>query len=185
MNKSFTPDSTIETTLIKVDDAYKAFSKLLEFYNQVKLDKSGIEQPSFIHASAQIGENIYLGSFSYIGENAIIGEGVKIYPNVFIGDNVIIGNNTTLFAGSKIYSESIIGKQLYYAFGCYCWRRWIWVSYQTKNGVYNKIPQIGNVIIEDHVDIGSATTIDRATLGSTIVRKGVKLDNQIQIAHNV
>ncbi len=184
VNKSFTPDSTIETTLIKVDDAYKAFSKLLEFYNQVKLDKSGIEQPSFIHSSAQIGENIYLGSFSYIGENAIIGEGVKIYPNVFIGDNVIIGDNTTLFAGSKIYSESKIGNNCTIHSGVIIGGDGFGFV-PDENGVYNKIPQIGNVIIEDYVDIGSATTIDRATLGSTVIRKGVKLDNQIQIAHNV
>lgn len=184
VNKSFVPEYKIETTLIKVDDAYKAFSKVLEFYNQVKLDKSGIEKPNFIHPSAKLGANVYLGAFSYIGENVIIGDDVKIYPNVFIGDNVTIDYNSTLFAGAKIYSESQIGNNCTIhsgaIIGC---DGFGFVA--DDNGVYNKIPQIGNVIIEDHVDIGSSTTIDRATLGSTIIRKGVKLDNHIQIAHNV
>ncbi|MCF6296530.1 MAG: UDP-3-O-(3-hydroxymyristoyl)glucosamine N-acyltransferase [Flavobacteriaceae bacterium] len=184
VNKDFVPDSKVTTTLIKVDNAYEAFSKLLEFYTQVKLDKSGIETPNFIHRSAKLGDSIYLGAFSYISENVVIGCNVKIYPNVFIGDNVVIGDHTTLFAGVKIYSESQIGKNCTFhsgvVVGCDGFG-----FVPNEKGVYNKIPHIGNVIIEDNVDIGSATTIDRATLGSTIIRKGVKLDNQIQIAHNV
>lgn len=184
VNKDFIPETKIDTTLIKVEDSYKAFSKLLEFYNQVKLDKSGIETPNFIHESAKLGKDIYLGAFTYIGENVIIGNNVKIYPNVFIGDNSIVGDNTTIFAGAKIYSESQIGKNCTLhsgvIIGCDGFG-----FVPDENGIYNKIPQIGNVIIEDNVDIGSATTIDRATLGSTVIRKGVKLDNQIQIAHNV
>lgn len=184
VNRSFSPDSEIKTTLIKVDDAYKSFSRLLEFYNQIKLDKSGIEKQSFIHESAQVGEHLYLGSFAYIGENAVIGNDVKIYPNVFVGDNVMIGDNTTLFAGAKVYSESVIGKNCTLHSGVIVGCDGFGFVPDDK-GIYNKIPQIGNVIIEDYVDIGSATTIDRATLGSTVIRKGVKLDNQIQIAHNV
>ena len=184
VNKDFIPDSKVTTTLIKVDNPYEAFSKLLEFYTQVKLDKSGVETPNFIHKSAKLGDSIYLGAFSYISENVMIGDNVKIYPNVFIGDNVIIGDNTTLFAGVKIYSESKIGKNCTFhsgvVVGCDGFG-----FVPNEKGVYNKIPHIGNVIIEDNVDIGSGTTIDRATLGSTIIRKGVKLDNLIQIAHNV
>lgn len=184
VNKDFIPEKKINTTLIKVEDAYKAFTKLLEFYNEIKLDKKGIETPSFIHKSAKLGGEIYLGAFAYISENVTIGNNVKIYPNVFIGDNVKIGNNTTIFAGAKIYSESQIGNNCTIHSGVIIGSDGFGFVPNDK-GEYSKVPQIGNVIIEDNVDIGSATTIDRATLGSTIIRKGVKLDNQIQIAHNV
>ena len=184
VNKNFEPEQAITTTLIKVEDAYQSFSKLLEYYNQVKLMKSGIEQPSVISENVTYGENLYLGSFSYIGKNVIIGNNVKIYPNSFIGDNVTIGDNTVLFAGVKIYSESFIGNNCTFHSGCIIGSDGFGFA-PTEEGTFNKIPQIGNVIIEDHVDVGSCTTIDRATLGSTIIRKGVKLDNQIQIAHNV
>jgi UDP-3-O-[3-hydroxymyristoyl] glucosamine N-acyltransferase len=184
VNKSFIPEKEISTTLIKVEDSYKAFSTLLEYYNQVKLNKSGLEDPHFISDSASVGDDVYIGAFSYIGNNVIIGNNVKIYPNVFIGDNVMIDNNTTLFAGAKVYSESIIGKNCTLhsgvIIGCDGFG-----FVPDENGVYKSVPQTGNVIIEDNVDIGAATTIDRATLGSTIIREGVKLDNQIQIAHNV
>ena len=184
VNNTFIPEKEINTTLIKVEDSYKAFSKLLEFYNQVKLNKSGIENPNYVSESANLGENIYLGAFTYIGENSTIGDNVKIYPNVFIGDNVTIGDNTMIFAGAKIYSESQIGNKCTIhsgvIIGCDGFG-----FVPNEKGVYNKVPQTGNVIIEDNVDIGSGTTVDRATLGSTIIRKGVKLDNQIQIAHNV
>ena len=184
VNKSFIAEKKTQTTLIKVDDAYKAFSKLLEFYNQVKLNKVGIEAQTYISDSAKIGENIYLGAFSYVGDNVKIGNNVKIFPNSSIGDNTEIGDNTIIFAGVRIYSETIIGE------GCTIHAGAILGSdgfgfVPDENGVYSKIPQIGNVIIEDNVDIGAGTTIDRATMGSTIIRKGVKLDNQIQIAHNV
>jgi len=184
VNKTFIPENDISTTLIKVDDAYKAFSKLLEYYNQVKLNKSGIEQPSHISKSATYGENIYIGAFSYIGENVVIGANVKIFPNSYIGDNVTIGDNTLIFAGSKIYSECIIGNFCVINSGVIIGADGFGFS-PGEDGKYNKVPQIGNVILEDFVDVGAATTIDRATLGSTIIRKGVKLDNQIQIAHNV
>ena len=172
------------TTLIKVQDAYAAFSKLLEFYNQVKLNKSGIEQPSFLSENAKYGDNLYLGSFSYVGQNVVLGKNVKIYPNCFVGDNVVIGDNVILFAGAKIYSETLIGNNCTIHSGAIIGADGFGFA-PNPDGTYTKIPQIGNVIIEDNVDIGSCTTIDRATMGSTIIRKGVKLDNQIQIAHNV
>ncbi|WP_027136464.1 UDP-3-O-(3-hydroxymyristoyl)glucosamine N-acyltransferase [Gaetbulibacter saemankumensis] len=184
VNKSFIPESEIQTTLIKVDDAYLAFSKILEYYNMVKLNKLGIENPSFISDSATYGENIYIGAFAYIGENVKIGDNVKLFPNVFLGDNVVIGNNTVVFAGAKLYSDTVIGNSCVINSGAIIGADGFGFA-PNENGGYNKVPQTGNVIIEDNVDIGAATTIDRATLGSTIIREGVKLDNQIQIAHNV
>ncbi|TDE43287.1 UDP-3-O-(3-hydroxymyristoyl)glucosamine N-acyltransferase [Flavobacterium rhamnosiphilum] len=184
VNETFVPESPLTTTLIKVQDAYAAFSKLLEFYNQVKLNKSGIEQPSFLSQSVKYGDNLYLGSFSYVGQNVVLGENVKIYPNCFVGDNVVIGDNVILFAGAKIYSETVIGNNCTIHSGAIIGADGFGFA-PNPDGTYTKIPQIGNVIIEDNVDIGSCTTIDRATMGSTIIRKGVKLDNQIQIAHNV
>jgi UDP-3-O-[3-hydroxymyristoyl] glucosamine N-acyltransferase len=184
VNDTFVPETEISTTLIKVDDAYASFSKLLEFYNQVKLNKNGIEPQSFLSESAKYGDNLYLGSFSYVGQNVVLGNDVKIYPNSFIGDNVVIGNNVHIFAGAKIYSETIIGNNCTIHSGTIIGADGFGFV-PNEEGIYSKVPQIGNVIIEDNVDIGANTTIDRATLGSTIIRKGVKLDNQIQIAHNV
>ena len=184
VNETFVPESEITTTLIKVEDAYVSFSKLLEFYNQVKLNKNGIEPQTFISEGVKYGENLYLGSFSYIGQNVVLGNNVKIYPNSFIGDNVVIGDNVFIFAGAKIYSETVIGSNCTIHSGAIIGADGFGFA-PNEDGEYNKIPQIGNVIIEDNVDIGANTTIDRATLGSTIIRKGVKLDNQIQIAHNV
>ncbi len=184
VNRTFEPEDDITTTLIKVEDAYKSFSKLLEYYNQVKLNKFGIEQPSFIAESSSHGENIYIGAFSYIGENVTIGENVKVFPNSYIGDNVKIGDNTIIFAGAKIYSECVIGNHCVINSGAIIGADGFGFAPNEK-GEYQKVPQTGNVILEDFVDIGAATTIDRATLGSTVIRRGVKLDNQIQIAHNV
>ena len=184
VNKSFIPEQDLTTTLIKVEDAYKSFSKLLEYYNQVKLMKSGIEQPSFISEEVVYGEGLYLGSFCYIGKNVTIGKNVKIYPNSFIGDNVTIGDHCVFFAGVRIYSETIIGNNCTIHSGTIIGSDGFGFAPQ-EDGTYQKVPQIGNVIMPDNVEIGACTTIDRATLGSTIIRKGVKLDNQIQIAHNV
>ena len=184
VNDTFVPELKLTTTLIKVQDAYAAFSKLLEFYNQVKLNKSGIEQPSFLSQSVKYGDNLYLGSFSYVGQNVVLGENVKIYPNCFVGDNVVIGDNVVLFAGAKIYSETVIGNNCTIHSGAIIGADGFGFA-PNPDGTFTKIPQIGNVVIEDNVDIGSCTTVDRATMGSTIIRKGVKLDNQIQIAHNV
>lgn len=184
VNHSFVAEQELKCTLIRVDDAYEAFSKLLEYYNQVKLMKSGVEAHTIISESAKYGKNLYLGSFSYIGKNVKIGNDVKIYPNTYIGDNVTIGDNTLLFAGVRIYSETEIGANCTIHSGTIIGSDGFGFA-PTKDGGFTKIPQIGNVIIEDWVEVGSCTTIDRATMGSTIIRKGVKLDNQIQIAHNV
>ncbi len=184
VNKTFEAEQEITTTLIRVEDAYQSFSQLLEYYNQVKLMKSGIEQPSVISENVTYGPDLYLGSFCYVGKNVTIGKNVKIYPNSFIGDNVTIGDDCVFFAGVRIYSETVIGNNCIIHSGSIIGSDGFGFAPQ-ENGSYRKIPQIGNVIIEDDVEIGACTTIDRATLGSTILRKGVKLDNHIQVAHNV
>ncbi|WP_299104452.1 UDP-3-O-(3-hydroxymyristoyl)glucosamine N-acyltransferase [uncultured Tenacibaculum sp.] len=184
VNKSFEPEKEITTTLIKVENAYKSFSKLLEFYNQVKNNKTGRENPHFIADSAKIGTNEYIGAYAYIGDNVVLGDNVKVYPNTYIGDNVTIGDNSIIYAGVKIYSETVIGKDCKIHSGTVIGSDGFGFA-PDENGEYKAVPQIGNVIIEDNVDIGANSTIDRATLGSTVIRKGVKLDNQIQIAHNV
>ncbi|MDO6820362.1 UDP-3-O-(3-hydroxymyristoyl)glucosamine N-acyltransferase [Zobellia sp. 1_MG-2023] len=184
VNRDFVPEHELVTNLIKVDDAYEAFSKILEFYNQVKNNKTGIEEPVFKSETLTYGSDFYLGAFSYIGNNVTIGDNVKIHPNVYIGDNVSIGNNVSIFAGAKIYSETVIGNNCVINSGVVIGADGFGFS-PDKNGEYQKVPQTGNVILEDNVDVGAGTTIDRATLGSTILRRGVKLDNQIQIAHNV
>ncbi|MGB0455585.1 MAG: UDP-3-O-(3-hydroxymyristoyl)glucosamine N-acyltransferase [Flavobacteriaceae bacterium] len=184
VNNDFVAEKEINTTLIKVDNAYAAFSTLLEHYNNIKNNKIGVESPVSIAESAIIGDDVYVGAFTSIGENVRIGNNVKIYPNCFIGDNVTIGDHTTIFAGTKIYSDCSIGSYCNIDASVILGADGFGFS-PDENGVYSKVPQIGNVIIEDHVDIGASTTIDRATLGSTIIKKGVKLDNQIQIAHNV
>lgn len=184
INKSYELENEVNATLIKVDDAYSSFSKLLEYYNQIKLMKSGIEQPSVISEGVTYGEEFYLGSFCYIGKNVRIGNNVKIYPNSFIGDNVTIGDNCVFFAGVRIYSETEIGNHVTIHSGSIIGSDGFGFAPQ-EDGSYTKIPQIGNVVIEDHVEIGSCCTIDRATLGTTYIRKGAKLDNQIQVAHNV
>ncbi len=184
VNNDFVAEKEINTTLIKVDNAYAAFSTLLEHYNNIKNNKIGVESPVSVAESAIIGDDVYVGAFTSIGENVRIGNNVKIYPNCFIGDNVTIGDHTTIFAGTKIYSDCSIGSYCNIDASVILGADGFGFS-PDENGVYSKVPQIGNVIIEDHVDIGASTTIDRATLGSTIIKKGVKLDNQIQIAHNV
>ena len=184
VNKSYELENEVKATLIKVDDAYSSFSKLLEYYNQIKLMKSGIEQPSVISDGVTYGDDLYLGSFCYIGKNVRIGNNVKIYPNSFIGDNVTIGDNCVFFAGVRVYSESEIGNYVTIHSGTIIGSDGFGFAPQ-EDGSYSKIPQIGNVVIEDYVEIGSCSTVDRATLGTTYIRKGAKLDNQIQVAHNV
>ena len=184
VNKIFKAEKKINSTLIRVEDAYKSFSKLLEYYNQVKMNKTGIESPVFISKSAIYGENVYIGAFAYLGENIKIGNNTKIYPNVYIGDNVVIGDNVILFSGAKIYSDTLIGDNCV-IHSCAILGADGFGFAPNEQGEFIKVPQTGNVVIEDNVDVGAATSIDRATLGSTIIRKGVKLDNHIQIAHNV
>lgn len=182
INKSFELTGPVAATLIKVDSAEIAFAKLLEMYNQVKLNKTGISKHAFISETAKVGSNIYAGEFAVIGENVKVGNNVKLYPQVFIGDNSVIGDNTTLFAGVKIYSETVIGNDCIIHSGTVIGSDGFRFNPQNDN---QKIPQIGNVVIEDDVEIGANCAIDRATLGSTILRKGVKFDNLIHIAHNV
>jgi len=184
VNSDFIPEKEITSTLIKVENAYSAFASLLEMYNEVKLNKSGISEQAFISESAKIGKNIYLGDFAYLGDCVEIGDNVKIYPHAFIGNNAKIGANTTVFAGVKIYSDCIIGNDCTIHAGVVIGGDGFGFAPQTDNN-YKKVAQIGNVVIEDFVEIGANTTIDRATMGSTIIHKGVKLDNLIQIAHNV
>lgn len=186
VGKDFTAERDLKykPTLIRVEDAYGSFGKLLELYNQVKNNKTGVADNASIAESASIGESVYIGENAVIGEHATIGNGVKIFPNTFIGDNASIGENTTLFAGAKIYSESQIGKECVIHSGTIIGADGFGFVPNSENN-YKKVPQIGNVIIEDHVEVGANTCIDRATLGSTVIRKGVKLDNLIQIAHNV
>ena len=184
VNADFETEEDLSTTLIKVDDAYGAFTKLLEYYNQIKLNKTGVEHPSHISDSALLGDNCYVGAFAYIGDNVKLGNNVKIYPSAYVGDNVTISDNSIVFSGGKIYSECIIGKNCVINSGAIIGADGFGFAPNEK-GEYSKVPQIGNVILEDFVDVGAGTTIDRATLGSTVIRRGVKLDNQIQIAHNV
>lgn len=183
VNKDFNPSEKVSATLIRVESAEIAFSKLLEIYNQIKLNKTGISKLSFISESAKIGSNVYAGEFAFIGENVLIGNNVKIYPQVYVGDNVIIGDNTTLFSGVKIYSDNKIGKDCIIHSGVVIGSDGF--RFAPQNEGNKKIPQIGNVIIEDDVEIGANCAIDRATLGSTIIRKGTKFDNLVHIAHNV
>jgi len=174
----------VEATLIRVENAYMAITALLDVYNKLKLDKSGIEQPSFIHPTATIGENVYVGAFAYIGPNVKIGNNCKIYPQTYIADDVVLADNVTLFAGVRVYFDCRIGNNVIVHSGTIIGADGFGFA-PVGDGTYSKIPQIGNVVIEDDVEIGSNTTIDRATMGSTIIRKGVKLDNLIQVAHNV
>ncbi len=186
INRDVVLDKPIKSTctLIRVDDAYTSFAKLLEIYYEIKQNKKGIEQPSFISSSAKYGSDCYIGAFAYIGENVKIGNNVKIYPHCFIGDDVIIGDNTILFSGVKIYYDCVIGNSCTIHASTVVGSDGFGFAPNSENN-YKKIPQIGNVIIEDHVEIGSNTSIDRATMGSTIIGKGSKLDNLVQIAHNV
>ena len=185
-NEDYELKQPVKATLIRVKDAYSSFAFLLEKYNEIQSNagKKGIEQPSYISKSASIGKNVYVGSFTYIGDNVLIGDNVKIYPGCYIGDNVVINEETKLFASVKIYDDCSVGARVTIHSGTVIGGDGFGFAPQ-KDGSFKKVPQIGNVIIEDDVEIGANTTIDRATMGSTIIKKGVKLDNLIQIAHNV
>lgn len=184
VNEIFVAEHPVKKTctLIRVQDARIAFAKLLEMYQQAKKNRTGIEQPSFISASAALGKDIYIAAFSYVGENVKIGNNVKLFPNVFVGDNSVIGDNTILFPGTKIYAESVIGKNCILHAGVVIGSDGF--VFAPNNDSNFKMIHLGNVVIEDNVEIGANTAIDRATLGSTIIRKGVKMDNLIQIGHN-
>lgn len=184
VNQDMQLEAEVKTTLIRVPDAYKAFASLLELYQQAKGSKTGIENPSFIDDSATLGNDVYCGAFAYIGKNVRIGNHVKIYPHTYIGDNSVIGDDTILFSGVKIYEDTRIGRACVLHSGAVIGSDGFGFA-PMEDGTYKKIPQVGNVILEDLVEIGANTTIDCATMGSTIIRKGTKIDNLVQIAHNV
>ncbi len=184
VNNDFVAERPVLCTLIRVENAYAAFAGLLEMYDQIKRDKKGISSLAYIAPTATIGANVYIGEFVVVADHAKVADGAKLYPHVFLGDNVSVGEQTTLYAGVKVYSDTVIGKQCTLHSGVVIGADGFGFAPNSENE-YKKVAQIGNVVIEDHVEIGANTAIDRATLGSTIIRKGVKLDNLIQIAHNV
>ncbi|MFM2251564.1 MAG: hypothetical protein RLZZ358_2494 [Bacteroidota bacterium] len=185
VSQDFVATKPYQTSLIRVKDAYTGFTTLLEAYHQLnQAALVGVEEPSYLAESSSIGENGYRGAFSYIGKNCILGKGVKIYGQAYIGDRVKIGDGSVIYAGAKIYEDTQIGKQCVIHAGAVIGSDGFGFAPQA-DGSYKTIPQVGNVILEDQVSIGANTTIDRATMGSTLIRKGVKIDNQVHIAHNV
>lgn len=186
VNDSFKPSKPLPKTLtlIKVENAYACFAQLLEVYSNLTKKQAVIEQPTFVDESAKVATGVYLGAFTYVGKNVEIGENCSIYPNTYLGDNVKIGKQTTLYSGVIIYDACTIGENCILHAGVVVGSDGFGFA-PDEDGVYQKIPQIGNVIIEDNVEIGANSTIDRATMGSTIIRNGVKIDNLCQVAHNV
>ena len=184
VNEDFKPEHPIATTLIRVENAYTAFATLLDHYSKLATEKKGISAHAAIHKSAGLGEDCYIGDFVSIGENVKIGDRVKIYPGSVLGDNVNVGKDTIIYAGVKIYRFCEVGASCTIHAGAVIGADGFGFAPQDDQH-YEKVAQIGNVIIKDKVEIGANTTIDRATLGSTIIHQGVKLDNLIQIAHNV
>ena len=183
VNKSFEPKHPVKATLVKVDDAYGCFAKLLDLYAASKPQKKGVSDKASISDSAKMGEECYVGDFAFIGDDAVIGNNCKIYPQCYVGDRVKLGDNVTLFPGVKIYEECVIGNNVVINSGSVIGADGFgWAP--NPDGTYSKIPQLGNVVIEDNVDIGANTCIDRAMMGSTRIKAGVKLDNLIQIGHN-
>lgn len=185
VNDTLELKSPLSATLIRVPDAYSAFARLLSAYQDiVSLQLSGIEQPSHIAATASVGERVFVGAFAYLADNVVVGNDTKIHPQVYLGRNVRVGNNTVIHPGVKIYHDCVIGDHVIIHAGTVIGSDGFGFAPQA-DGSYNKVPQIGNVVVEDHVEIGANSCIDRATIGSTIIRQGSKLDNLIQIAHNV
>jgi len=183
VKNDFVPAQNVASTLIYVESPEHAFAALLELYNKIKNDKKGVSTKSTISETAKVGSDLYLGDFSFIGDNAIVGNHVKIFPQSYVGDNCSIGDNTIIYPGVKIYSDCVVGKNCIIHAGVVIGSDGF--RFEVQNGAVIKIAQIGNVIIEDNVEIGANCTIDRATLGSTILRNGVKLDNLVHLAHNV
>lgn len=184
VSDQFVAEKQVLSTLIRVADPYASFATLLELYNKIRNDKKGVSKVSHIPESAKLGDEVYVGEFAVLGEHVRVGNNVKIYPQVYVGDNTVIGDNTTLYAGVKIYSDTVIGSNCTIHSGTVIGADGFGFAPQ-QGDTFKKVAQIGNVVIEDWVEIGANTCIDRATLGSTIIRRGVKLDNLIQIAHNV
>ena len=178
-------EKNVDATLIRVPDAYSAFATILSAYqNMATANLTGIQQPTYIATTATLGENIFIGAFTYLGNNVKIGNNVKLFPQVFIGDNVTIDDNSILFPGVKIHHDCIIGKFVTIHAGAVIGGDGFGFAPQ-QDGSFKKVPQIGNVVVEDNVEIGANAAIDRATIGSTLIKSGAKLDNLIQIAHNV
>lgn len=184
VNNTFVAEKTVAATLIRVEDAYASFAKLLAFYDQMTQDKKGVSSLAFMSSSAQCGENVYVGEFAFLGENVKIGNNVKIYPQVYVGDGTVIGDDTTLYPGVRLYRNTVVGKRCIIHAGAVIGADGFGFAPQA-DGHYDKIPQVGNVVIDDDVEIGANTTIDRSTMGSTRIHKGVKLDNLVHLAHNV
>jgi UDP-3-O-[3-hydroxymyristoyl] glucosamine N-acyltransferase len=184
VNKEFVPSNKIKSTLIRVENAYEAFASLLRLIDQSRPKKKGIHTTAIIEKTAKIGSDVYIGAYTYIGENCTIGDGCSVYPQVFIGDSTTLGKDCAIYAGVKIYYDCIIGAGCIIHAGTVIGSDGFGFAPQSENE-YLKIPQLGNVILEENVELGANVTIDRATMGSTIIRKGVKLDNLIQIGHNV
>jgi UDP-3-O-[3-hydroxymyristoyl] glucosamine N-acyltransferase len=184
VNRDFVPEKEVATTLIRVDNAYECLAKLLTLVDSVKPKKQGISAKSDISESAKIGDNVYVGAFVVIGDGVVIGDNVQIYPNTFIDDNVVVGDGTVIYAGVKIYDGCRIGARCVLHAGAVVGSDGFGHAPDAE-GHYHKIPQVGNVVIEDDVELGANTTIDRATMGSTVIRRGVKIDNLVQVAHNV
>src|SRR6187431_1890197 len=185
INEALELKQPVTATLIRVPDAYTAFAKLLSTYQQMMQQQlNGVQQPVYISASASYGQNVFIGAFAYLGDNVKVGNNTKIYPNVYLGNNVKIGDNSIIHPGVKIYHDCVIGNNVIIHAGTVIGSDGFGFAPQA-DGSFKKVPQIGNVVIEDNVEIGANTSIDRATLGSTVIKKGAKLDNLIQIAHNV
>jgi len=182
VNNTFEPEHEVKATLIKVDNAYESLAQLLTLYEASKPKKFGIDPLAFVASTAKVGQNAYIGAFAYIGENVVIGDNAQIYPHSFVGDNVKIGNDTLLYSGVNVYHDCRIGNSCILHSGCVIGADGFGFA-PAKSG-YDKIPQIGIVDIEDNVEIGANTCVDRATMGHTIIHSGTKLDNLIQIAHN-
>ena len=182
VNTDFVPTKPIQSTLIRVENAYEAFTRLLKALDN-RQKKTGREEPSFVHPTAKIGEGVYIGAFAYVAEGAVLGNGVQVYPHTYIGQGSTIGNDCTLYSGVKVYHECVIGNNVTLHSGAVIGADGF--GFANQEAGFDKVPQIGNVVLEDDVEIGANTTIDRATIGSTVIRKGVKLDNLIMIGHNV
>jgi UDP-3-O-[3-hydroxymyristoyl] glucosamine N-acyltransferase len=184
VSRDFVPEKPTDVVLIHVDDVYTTMSSLLEKFTAIQNQKRGIEQPSYIASTAKIGKDVYIGAFAYIGENATIGDRAMIFPQSFVGDDVTVGSDTTIYAGVKLYSGTQVGERCILHSGCVLGSDGFGFAPQ-EDGSYKKIPQTGRVIVHNNVEIGANTTIDRATIKATVIEEGVKLDNLIQIAHNV
>ncbi|MFO7616237.1 MAG: UDP-3-O-(3-hydroxymyristoyl)glucosamine N-acyltransferase, partial [Bacteroidales bacterium] len=183
VDRKFVPQAAVRCTLIRVDDPYRSLARLLALIEK-RPERTGIEANAFVHEEARLEEGVYVGAFSYVSRGARIGKNVKIFPQVYISEDVVIGDDTLIYAGARIHNNCVIGAHCVIHSGAVIGDDGFGFAPVTGSD-FTKVPQIGNVVIEDNVEIGSNTTIDRATIGSTIIRRGVKLDNLIQVAHNV